>query len=55
MPKDSSLETSEDIYFFKKAKEMGFKSYSYTSVLCDHLLEGKFKKDAKGKLKHPLH
>ncbi len=48
-------DTSEDIYFFKKVREQGFESYCYTKIVCDHLIAGKFIKDAEGKLRHPLH
>ena len=45
---------SDDIYFFKKAREAGFKLYCYTKYKCDHLLEGKYKRDKRGNLLHPL-
>lgn len=43
----------DDIYFFKKAKEAGFKLYCHTKYKCDHLIEGRYKKDEKGNLVHP--
>lgn len=34
---------TDEIYFLKKAREKGFKIYCDTSVVCRHLVEGKFK------------
>lgn len=45
---------TDDIYFFKMARDEGFKLYCYTKLKCSHLLEGKFKKMEDGSLLHPL-
>jgi len=34
----------EDLFFFEKAKEYGFKAYAHKEILCDHLV-----------IQHPLH
>jgi hypothetical protein len=46
---------TDDIYFIKKARESGFIPYCYTKVACEHLVKGKYKKDERGNLIHPLH
>ncbi len=46
--------TSDDIYFIKKASEMGFESYCFTKIKCEHLVKGKYNKDSEGNLQHPL-
>lgn len=45
------LNTSDDIYFSRKAREAGIKLYCDPSVKCEHLTEGKFGEDGV----HPLH
>ena len=49
-----NLSTGDDIYFCTKAEEEGFEIYCDTKVKCKHLVEGKFRKDEKGNLIHPL-
>ncbi|MBU0761046.1 MAG: glycosyltransferase [Nanoarchaeota archaeon] len=51
---DVTVSTSDDIYFFEKAREAGFEIYCYTKIKCEHLIEGKYKKDSDGNLIHPL-
>jgi len=41
----SGYPTSDDIFFCKKAREVGFKLYCDPTIKCEHLIEGKFKKD----------
>lgn len=45
---------TDDIYFVQKAREAGFVPYCHTGFLCEHLVKGKYKKDEKGNLVHPL-
>lgn len=52
---DTSIITSDDIYFFDKAREAGFKMFVDTSIKCRHLFKGKFEKDESGNLKNPLY
>jgi GT2 family glycosyltransferase len=42
---------TDEIYFLKKARKKGFKIYCDTSVICRHLVEGKFIRKEE---KHPL-
>jgi len=49
-----NLSTGDDIYFCTKAEEKGFEIYCDTSIKCEHLVKGKFKRDEKGNLMHPL-
>jgi GT2 family glycosyltransferase len=44
--------TGDDIYFITKAREAGFTAYCYTKIKCEHLVKGKYKKDAEGNLVH---
>ena len=46
--------TGDDIYFCRKAREAGIKLYCDPSVKCEHLIEGKFRKE-NGEWVHPLH
>lgn len=55
VPAPQGTFVSDDIAFFKDAKEKGFKLYCDTSVSCAHLVEGKYRRDAAGNLIHPLH
>ena len=50
-----NAKTSDDIYFFDKAQELGFEIYCYTKIKCEHLTEGKYIKDKDGNLIHPLY
>ncbi len=45
--------TGEDIYFFTKAEEGGFGLYCDPKIKCEHLIEGKYKKDEQGNFIHP--
>jgi len=48
------VKTTDDIYFSLEARKHGFKVYCNTKVKCEHLIEGKFKKE--GNLyKHPIY
>jgi len=42
----------DDIYFIEMARELGFESYCYTKIKCEHLIKGKYKRDEKGNLIH---
>ena len=50
-----NVKTTDDIYFITKAREQGFESYCYTKLKCEHLLAGKFKRDARGAYIHPIY
>ena len=50
---DTNIQTTEDIYFIKKAREAGFEPYCHTGLKCEHLVTGKFKKDKDGNLENP--
>lgn len=50
-----NLKTSDEIYFFDKAHELGFECFCHTKIKCRHLTEGKYKKDKDGNLIHPLY
>src|SRR3989338_2077283 len=43
------------VYFAFQCKEKGIKMFCNTKMVCEHLLEGKFKKDEKGNLIHPFY
>ncbi|MFH0808490.1 MAG: glycosyltransferase [archaeon] len=45
--------TTDDIYFCRKAREAGFGLYCDTSLQCEHLIGGKFKREG-DELVHPL-
>ncbi len=47
--------TSDDIYFITKARDLGFKCYCNTKIKCDHLLSEKFKSDGKGSYLNPAY
>ncbi len=49
------IHTTDDIYFITKAREQGFDSYCCTKLKCDHLLAGKFRRDAEGAYIHPIY
>ena len=51
----NNLSTTDDIYFFDKAHELGFECFCYTKIKCEHLTEGKYLKDKDGNLIHPLY
>ena len=51
----NNLSTTDDIYFFDKAHELGFECFCYTKIKCNHLTEGKYLKDKDGNLIHPLY
>jgi len=53
-PAQKSSTTSDDIGFIESAKKAGFKIYVDTKIKCNHLVSGKFIKDADGNLVHPL-
>jgi len=40
----SGYNTSDDIFFCRKAREAGFKLYCDPSIKCEHLINGKFEK-----------
>ena len=44
----------DDLGFRKRANELGFDFYIDTSVKCKHLIDGKYIKDEKGNLHHPI-
>ena len=46
--------TSDDIYFFRKAREAGFKLYCDPAIICDHLIRGKFERSG-NELSHPTY
>jgi GT2 family glycosyltransferase len=50
----SGYNTSDDIFFCKRAREAGFKIYCDPSVKCEHLIFGKFRKDGDS-LVHPAY
>ncbi len=54
MNNQGNLNTSDDIYFIKQAKELGFEPYCYTKVKCEHLALGKYSNDENGKAFNPL-
>lgn len=43
----------DDVFFFAHAREK-FKFYVHTGIICGHLTDGKYKRDAAGNLLHPL-
>jgi GT2 family glycosyltransferase len=45
------MHTSDDIYFFRKARENNFEIFCDTSLVCKHLIEGKFKESSN----HPVY
>ena len=44
--------TGDDIYFILTARDLGFKSYCFTKIKCDHLVREKYKDDGTGNLVH---
>jgi len=50
----SGYDTSDDIFFCKKAREAGFKLYCDPTVECEHLIYGKFKNDGENFI-HPAY
>jgi len=38
------IPTSDDVYFFNRLRELGFKLYCYPSMLCSHAIKGKYGK-----------
>lgn len=46
--------TTEDVYFIKKAIELGFKAYCDTSLKCFHHVLKKYKKNKNGNFMHPI-
>lgn len=46
--------TTDDIYFCKKAREIGFKLYCDPSLQCEHLVSGKFERNGKD-MTHPVY
>lgn len=50
--KDTEEGTGEDIYFFDRAKELGFEPYCYPKIKCEHRVENKYKKDEHGNFVH---
>lgn len=50
----NNMKTTDDIFLFLQAKELGFKIYCNTKVKCEHLLKGKFKEE-NGFYKHPIY
>lgn len=50
---NDSNKTSDDIYFFSKLREKGFKLFCYPKLACEHMVWGKYKKED-GKYKNPL-
>ena len=43
---------NDDIYFIDKARELGYGSYCYPKVKCEHLVLEKYKEDEEGNLIH---
>lgn len=50
VPKEAH--TSDDIFFIKEARKLGFESYCHTGIKCHHLVKEKYKKDSQGNLVH---
>ncbi len=46
---------SDDVIFIRKARKAGFVCYCNTSVLCDHLLAGKYISQDGKSFKHPFY
>lgn len=42
--------STDDIYFCEKSKEQGFELYCDPTIVCDHLIGGKYEKDSEGNL-----
>ncbi|MBR9706457.1 hypothetical protein GOV14_05455 [Candidatus Pacearchaeota archaeon] len=53
--KYNNMSTTDEIHFLIKVKEAGLKLYCDTSIKCEHMLKGKFVKDANNQFVNPVH
>ncbi|MDP3027455.1 MAG: glycosyltransferase [Nanoarchaeota archaeon] len=49
------INTTDDVYFMTKARELGFSIFCYTKIKCEHLIKGKYRKDSEGYYIHPIY
>ena len=53
--KYGGIKTDDGIGFFTNCNNAGFQSYCDTSLVCEHLIEGKFRVDKEGVKHHPMY